>query len=99
MSRHSPLNSQKQKSKPKPATTNKAANTNTATRGRGGRGRNPGRGKPKSIEELDAEMVDYFAGGETAPAANSAPVNGAAPQANGGEDLGMAEISVSICVN
>ncbi|KAJ5546131.1 mRNA export protein mlo3 [Penicillium frequentans] len=93
-----PLNeriaAQKQKSKPKPATANKTANTKTAaTRGRGGRGRNPGRGKPKSIEELDAEMVDYFAGGESAPAGNSAPVNGAAPQANGGEDLGMAEIS------
>lgn len=43
-------------------------------------------------------MVDYFAGGETAPAGNSAPVNGAAPQATGGEDLGMAEISVSDCV-
>ncbi|KAJ5939007.1 mRNA export protein mlo3 [Penicillium verhagenii] len=91
---------QKPKSKPKPATANKAANTNTAGNARGntsrrGRntGRNAGRGKPKSVEELDAEMVDYFAGGENAPADNSAPVNGAAPQANGGEDLGMAEIS------
>ncbi|KAJ5279235.1 mRNA export protein mlo3 [Penicillium angulare] len=87
--------SHKAKPNPKPATANKAANA-TAGRGRGraarGKGRNPGRGKPKSMEELDAEMVDYFAGGE-APAANSAPVNGAAPQANGGEDLGMAEIS------
>ncbi|KAJ5654192.1 mRNA export protein mlo3, partial [Penicillium lividum] len=95
-----PLNeriaAQKAKAKPKPATVTKAANTNTATRGRGGRGargRNPGRGKPKSIEELDAEMVDYFAGGETAPADNSVPVNGAAPQATVGEDQGMAEIS------
>lgn len=84
------------KAKPKPATVNKAANAATGRRSRGGatrgKGRNPGRGKPKSMEELDAEMVDYFAGGE-APADNSAPVNGAAPQANGGEDLGMAEIS------
>ena len=40
-------------------------------------------------------MVDYFAGGnENAPAQAPAPAaNGAAPQANGGEDLGMAEIS------
>jgi THO complex subunit 4 len=39
-------------------------------------------------------MVDYFSN-ENAPAEGNAPVNGAAPQAtNGGEDLGMAEISV-----
>ncbi|KAJ5713494.1 mRNA export protein mlo3 [Penicillium malachiteum] len=85
-----------QKSKPKPATAKKTATTKTGARGgRQGqnRGRNPGRGKPKTVEELDAEMVDYFAGGEPAPANNAAPVNGAAPQANGAEDLGMAEIS------
>lgn len=42
-------------------------------------------------------MVDYFAS-ENAPAEGSAPVNGTAQQAtNGGEDLGMAEISVSSC--
>lgn len=88
-----------QKSQPKPATAPKSANhasTSKSTRGRGGRfrgkGRNPGRGKPKTVEELDAEMVDYFAN-ENAPAA---PVNGSAQQAtNGGDDLGMAEISVS----
>lgn len=37
-------------------------------------------------------MVDYFADG-SAPADGNAAANGAAPQANGGEDLGMAEIS------
>jgi hypothetical protein len=38
-------------------------------------------------------MVDYFAGGnENVPTQAAAPVN-AAPQANVGEDLGMAEIS------
>ncbi|KAJ5629441.1 mRNA export protein mlo3 [Penicillium herquei] len=86
-----------QKSKPKPATAKKPANAKATRGGRQGqnRGRNPGRGKPKTVEELDAEMVDYFAGGESAPANNAAPVNGAAPQANGAEDLGMAEISVS----
>lgn len=82
-----------QKAKPKPA-TNKAANNNTAGRGRPargrGRGRNPGRGKPKSVEELDAEMVDYFAGGEPAPA-NNAPANGGAAPVNN-DDLGMSEI-------
>lgn len=95
-----------QKSQPKPATAPKPANKQSAagkgTRGRGGRvrgkGRNPGRGKPKTVEELDAEMVDYFANENAAPAGGNAPVNGNAQQAtNGGEDLGMAEISVSSC--
>lgn len=92
-----------QKSQPKPATAAKSANKNAAAgkaaRGKGPRGRkgrNPGRGKPKTVEELDAEMVDYFAN-ENAPAEGTAP-NGTAQQAaNGGEDLGMAEISVSSC--
>ena len=47
--------------------------------------------KPKTAEELDAEMTDYFAGGgstETAAATATQP-------AAGGEDLGMEEISVS----
>ncbi|CAI7574919.1 unnamed protein product [Penicillium bialowiezense] len=50
----------------------------------GARGRNPGRGKPKTVEELDAEMVDYFGGPSEA-----APVNGAVPQANANQDIGM----------
>ncbi|KAJ5900917.1 mRNA export protein mlo3 [Penicillium subrubescens] len=86
-----------QKSQPKPATAAKpAANKAKARSGRGGarggRGRNPGRGKPKTVEELDAEMVDYFSN-ENAPAAGNAPIAGAAPQAANGEDTGMAEIS------
>lgn len=52
------------------------------------------------MEELDAEMVDYFSttNENAGPAEGNAQANGAAPQqpaANGGEDLGMAEISVS----
>ncbi|KAJ5893669.1 hypothetical protein N7495_005360 [Penicillium taxi] len=90
-----------QKSKPKPATAAKSA-TNTRTRApraeRGGRdrqakpaGRNAGRGKPKTISELDAEMVDYFAGDNGTQ--GNAPTNGAIPQATVDEDLGMGEIS------
>ncbi|EAW13244.1 RNA binding domain protein [Aspergillus clavatus NRRL 1] len=92
------------KSQPKPAT---AAKTAAAARGRGRRGRRGGaaatgrtsnRPKQKTVEELDAEMVDYFAGNENAGSADaSAPAaaNGAAQQpAAGGEDLGMAEISI-----
>ena len=60
------------------------------------RGRNAGRPKPKTAAELDAEMTDYFDG--NAPANNgageAAATNGAAPTTNGGEDLGMDEISV-----
>ena len=96
------------KGQPKPATGAKSATDGSATRtvgrGRGRvgrRGRNAGRAKPKTAEELDAEMMDYFD-------ASSAPANGATttdaaattngmaqPAANGGEDLGMDEISVS----
>ncbi|KAE8160955.1 hypothetical protein BDV40DRAFT_301805 [Aspergillus tamarii] len=83
------------KSQPKPATASKAADS---TRGRGRRGGRRGpksnRPKPKSVEELDAEMVDYFSNENTGPAEGNAPAPAAAPQpANGGEDLGMAEIS------
>ncbi|KAJ5159849.1 mRNA export protein mlo3 [Penicillium canariense] len=86
-----------QKSQPKPATAPKSAPNNAKgrggrTAGRGRRGRNPGRGKPKTVEELDAEMVDYFSN-ENVPTEGNAPVNGAAPQATSGEDTGMAEIS------
>ncbi|KAJ5328328.1 hypothetical protein N7452_008718 [Penicillium brevicompactum] len=89
-----PLNERiAQKARPKSAAAPKAKKENkttTAEKGsrRGGRaagrGRNPGRGKPKTVEELDAEMVDYFnAPGEAAPA------NGTAPQANANQDIGM----------
>ncbi|KAL5360525.1 hypothetical protein BJX96DRAFT_175382 [Aspergillus floccosus] len=85
------------KPQPKPATATKTANARRGRRTpRRGGGRNSNRPKPKSVEELDAEMVDYFAGNENAPAEGNAPANGAAPQpaTNGGEDTGMAEISV-----
>ncbi|PKX97689.1 uncharacterized protein P174DRAFT_429109 [Aspergillus novofumigatus IBT 16806] len=68
-----------------------------ARRGRRGGARSSNRPKPKSVEELDAEMVDYFASNENpGPADANAPAatNGAVQQpAAGGEDLGMAEIS------
>jgi THO complex subunit 4 len=67
--------SQPKKDKPKPATAPKAATT-TATRGRGrgeagvrggrggARGGRDARGKKKTVEELDAEMEDYFPNAE-----------------------------------
>ncbi|KAJ5312626.1 hypothetical protein PENANT_c007G09116 [Penicillium antarcticum] len=91
-----------QKARPKSAAatktknnqTNKQANeaTSETAKGKGAgrrRGRNPGRGKPKTVEELDADMMDYFAT-DAPPAENAAPANtaAAAPQANGG-DLAM----------
>jgi THO complex subunit 4 len=90
------------KSQPKPATAGKAITNGAATRGRGRgrggrRGRNAGRGKPKTADELDAEMVDYFdaPGGVGGNAGTDATAsNGIAPTATNGEDLGMDEISV-----
>ncbi|KAF7122587.1 hypothetical protein CNMCM5793_000612 [Aspergillus hiratsukae] len=88
------------KSQPKPATAAKAANTargRGARRGRRGGARSSNRPKPKTVEELDAEMVDYFAGNENTGSADAnapAATNGTVQQAaTGGEDLGMAEIS------
>ncbi|KAL1792138.1 hypothetical protein ACET3X_009889 [Alternaria dauci] len=70
---------QPKKDKPKPATAEKAAPG--ATRGRGqtrgkgkGRGGRDARPKKKTVEELDAEMADYFPGGETNAAAGTAEV-------------------------
>lgn len=87
------------KSQPKPATAGKAANNGVVARGRGRggrRGRNAGRGKPKTADELDAEMVDYFdAPGGTGGNTDGATTNGAATAVANGEDLGMDEISVS----
>jgi len=85
---------QPKKDKPKPATAGKAAPA--ATRGRGEtRGRGKGRGgrearpKKKTIEELDAEMADYFPGGETnaAVVADVAPATTAADTAMDDEML------------
>ncbi|KAL5343235.1 hypothetical protein BJX70DRAFT_354907 [Aspergillus crustosus] len=84
------------KSQPKPATT---AKTGTATRGRGRRAQRGGnrsnRPKSKTAEELDAEMVDYFNTGENGGAPDAGAATGAPQQPATGEDLGMAEISVS----
>ena len=62
---------QPKEDKPKPATSDKAApatgkGRGEGTRGRGGRGGRGGRErqKKKTIEELDAEMADYFPGAE-----------------------------------
>ena len=86
------------KAQPKSAAATKA----TAKDAKGRQAARPKRGKsnkpkPKTAEELDAEMTDYW-GNNNAGAANSTDAagaaNGAAPAA-AGEDLGMDEISVS----
>ncbi|KAH0376419.1 hypothetical protein KCU92_g9776, partial [Aureobasidium melanogenum] len=61
---------------PKPATAG-AAGATKAT-GRAGRKARAGRPKPKTVEELDAEMSEYFDPNAAAPAANT---NGAAAPA------------------
>jgi hypothetical protein len=75
------------KAQPKPAT---AAKATTGPKGerkpRGGRGRNAGRGKPKSADELDAEMQDYFV--KPDGAGDAAMSNGGAVQPTNG-DAGM----------
>ncbi|KAI9703792.1 MAG: hypothetical protein M1836_007562 [Candelina mexicana] len=92
---------QPKKAQPKPATATKATTDGSVTRGgrvrgRGGRRGRVGRGKPKTAEELDAEMVDYFdanAANGTAAAGGdaAATTNGATQPAttNGGGDTGM----------
>ncbi|KAL8752489.1 MAG: hypothetical protein Q9199_005702 [Rusavskia elegans] len=93
---------------PKPATAAKAtangAGTRDTTRGRGRggrRGRNAGRAKPKTADELDAEMTDYFdtnAANGTVQGNDGVATNGAVqPVANGADDLGMDEISRQPC--
>ena len=84
--------SQAKKDKPKPATADKEKGSAAAARGRGGRrgrgrgGRNP-REKKKTLEELDAEMEDYFPAGEGGNAA--AVTNGGAAGQNAGGDTAM----------
>lgn len=91
------MNSGQAKAQPKPAAAAKTSRRGRRGARRGGRVSN--RPKPKTTEELDAEMDDYFDTNENAPAEGSAAVNGQAQPATngGGEDVGMAEISVS-CV-
>lgn len=81
---------QPRKDKPKPATADKAAPAAGKGRGEATRGRGKGRGgrerqKKKTVEELDAEMADYFPtadGNNDALAANGAQ---AAPAAAGAD--------------
>lgn len=90
------------KGNPKPVTSAKISTKGTTTRdgGRGRgirRGRNAGRAKPKTADELDAEMSDYFGatGTNGTTGTDGAFVNGTnQPIANGEADLGMDEISV-----
>lgn len=89
--------------KPKPAAKAqpKSAGTGAAPAEGAGRGRNKRKGKSgkpktKTAEELDAEMVDYFAPEATGVTgeANSAAPSGAAPAAavQGGEAMVEDEI-------
>ncbi|KXT08735.1 hypothetical protein AC579_7082 [Pseudocercospora musae] len=82
-----PKNAAKDKKKEAPkAATNGAGPASKAGKKKAKSGR-AGRPKPKTTEELDAEMQDYFGSGEAAPA------NGAAqPAATNGGDTGMDEV-------
>jgi hypothetical protein len=84
------------KAEPKPATAVKGGAAKKGGK-KPRRGRNAGRGKPKTAEELDAEMVDYWDGGANANASgDTAMVNGGAVQPASG-DAGMEdEIMVSL---
>ena len=77
---------QPKKDKPKPATSDKAAPAAgkgrcEGTRGRGGCERQ----KKKTVEELDAEMADYFPGAEGANDAMATNGAAAAPAAAVGD--------------
>ena len=98
-------NSANPKAQPKSATTVKAAGraAGVVARGRGGkrvgtREKTTKRAKPKTAEELDAEMTDYFnnnGGTAASTEVSAAAVNGGAQPAANTEDLGMTdEISV-----
>jgi len=74
------------KAQPKSAAVTKAAGAGTGARGRGGRGGRGGRARSsrptkKTAEELDSEMVDYFAVNGTENAAGS--TGNTQPAANG----------------
>lgn len=81
---------QPKKDKPKPATTDKTAPAAGKGRGEATRGRGQGRGgrerqKKKTVEELDAEMANYFPtadGSNDAMAANGAEAAPAAAVAD-----------------
>jgi len=89
------------KAQPKSATATKKVTAKDGTKGRSAgqpgkpkRGRNA-RPKPKTAEELDAEMTDYWGGNNPATSGTTEPAaaNGAAPAANAGEEMAMEEIS------
>ena len=83
--------SQPKTAAPKAATGPKnAARGGKAARGRNGRGR-AGRPKPKTADELDAEMADYF--DPNAPAGSNTENVPATNGAAGADDIGMDEIS------
>ena len=81
------------KDQPKQAKIPRGVNTRGRGERGGRRGSKAGRGKPKTAQELDAEMTDYFDAGT---GADTSAMNGSAPATNGGEDLGMD--GVSVCV-
>jgi len=84
----SPPKTQKPKAVAKSAAKPAAVRGRAGTRGgkRGGRA-GSGRGKPKTAEELDQEMADYF-GGDVNPSGNAVPVATSTAATNGG-DVGM----------
>lgn len=80
-----------------PKSQPKAATAGGKPPRRGRRAARRGRNNPrkKTVEELDAEMVDYFANNENANA-NAGEGNAAQAQpATNGNDVNMDEISVS----
>lgn len=90
------------KAQPKSATATKATAKDGA-KGRKGKNATAAtkktrtqRAKPKTAEELDAEMTDYFNTNNNAAAATAgATANGATAAPAAGDDMGMDEISVS----
>lgn len=94
------------KAQPKSATaikTNANATSKKAANKAKKQAKSSTRSKPKTAEELDADMTDYYinnnnGGGTIMTDANSATNGNAQPAAAGGEDLGMDEISVSSSV-
>jgi len=73
--------------KPKPA--GRQPQNKDAKKGGKRGGAKPNNRKPKTAEELDAEMVDYFGSNEqaAAPAAAPAPAAAAAPDTNMDEEV------------
>jgi THO complex subunit 4 len=94
-SKSGPLTQDSANPKAQPKSATKAVAKDAAKGGRNkpnqknkGRAARP---KPKTAEQLDAEMTDYFNNNNTAATTTAAPTNGAAA---GGDDMGMEEISV-----